>query len=93
MTIVHMTARTGEVGSRQHEPECEHARCASESVGFIPIPTADIVVTVFYFLLRISLAEQCETQFETQLLFSTVIVISFHIGLLFAVEIQLRKSW
>ena len=47
-------------------------------------------VAVFYLLLSIALAEQCETELERNLLLCTVIFTSFNVGLLTAVVLQRR---
>ena len=53
------------------------------------------VVVVFYLLLSIAVPEQCDSQFEANLLVSTVIFSSFNVGLLLAAAVQLRnpQNW
>ena len=61
-----------------------------------PNLSVSLDVVVFYLLLTIALAEQGETDVDTQLLLSTVLVTSFNVGLLLAVVIQLRtcsQNW
>lgn len=62
------------------------------STAVLPNLSVALDVVVFYFLLTIALSEQSDTEFETQVLLSTVIVISFNVGLLLAVVIQIRKT-
>jgi len=62
------------------------------STALLPNLSVALDVVVFYFLVTIALSEQGNTEFETQLLLSTVIVTSFNVGLLLAVVIQLRKT-
>ena len=52
-------------------------------------------VVVFYLLLSIAVPEQCDSQFEADLLVCTVIFSSFNVGLLLAAAVQLRnpQNW
>lgn len=52
-------------------------------------------VVVFYLLLSIAVPEQCDNQFEANLLLCTVIFSAFNVGLLIAAAVQLRnpQNW
>ena len=59
--------------------------------SLIPNMSVSLDAIVFYFIVTIALSEQCENEFETQLLIAMVTFVSFNVGLLLAVRIQMQK--
>lgn len=59
--------------------------------ALLPNMSVAFDVIVFYFIVSIALSEQCDNEFETQLLISTVLFTSFNVGLLLAIRIQMQK--
>lgn len=59
--------------------------------SLIPNLSVSLDVIVFYFIVSIALSEQCENEFETQLISAMVTFVSFNVGLLLAVRIQMQK--
>lgn len=58
--------------------------------ALIPNLSVSLDAIVFYFIVKIALSEQCENEFETQLTIATVLFVSFNVGLLLAVRIQMQ---